>query len=182
MIKTSKPSILQNWKRYLSLGILSAFVTTIPVIAAEKLFLIYGPLKLSLRVSSLEQFATEGTINKDLEFYLGKANPEQQAKFREALTEKAPVDPLLISRFFNTEIGEDILKRLGKGFTIEGGRNGEYALRGALVQAALDPEAGLTLINFFEKLPVNIEFQGDFILEGSKKFDQVILATEHLAR
>jgi predicted dienelactone hydrolase len=178
MFKISKLSIFQNWKRYLSLGILSALLTSIPVIAAEKLFLIYGPLKLSLRVSSLELFAKEGTINKDLEFYLGKANPEQQAKFREALTEKASVDPLLVSRFFNTEIGEDILQRIGKGFTIEGGRNGEYALRGALVQAALDPEEGLTLINFFEKLPVNIEFQGDLILEASKKFDLVILATK----
>jgi predicted dienelactone hydrolase len=170
-------SILRNWKESLALGTICTLLSAIPVLAAEKLYLTYGPLKLSVRVASLETFAKEGKINKDLEFYLGRATPEQQAKFREALLERADLDPLLVSRFFNTEIGEDILTRVGKAIAIEGGRNGKYALRGALVQAALDPQ-GLTLLNFLQKLPTNMQFQGELILDAAEAVEKVILATE----
>lgn len=180
-MKKTNGSMFRNWKTYLSLGIISTFLTTIPALAAEELFFIYGALKLPLKVSSLELFANKGQINEDLEFYLKRAKPEQQAKFRTTLTEKTKLDPLLVSRFFNSELGEDMLKEIGQYITIEGGRNGEYAIRGALIQAAADPE-GLSLINFFEKLPVNMEFQLGLILESSQAVDKVILATETLIK
>jgi hypothetical protein len=42
-------------------------------------------------------------------------------------------------------MGAAILERIGKGVTIQGGVNGKYALRAAIVQAAFAPE-GLTLL------------------------------------
>ena len=130
----------------------------------------------SLRVESLETFAKDGTIDKNLKFYLRGTTPEQEAKFREALLKRIEINPIMLSRFFNTEIGEDILNRFGKGITILGGRNGKYALRAALVQAAMDSE-GLTLLNVLRKLPTNMQLQGELILGLAKEIDKVVKAT-----
>ncbi|BAU65333.1 hypothetical protein STA3757_27150 [Stanieria sp. NIES-3757] len=130
----------------------------------------------SLRVESLETFAKDGTINKNLKFYLRGTTPEQEAKFREALLKRIYIEPILLSRFFNTEIGEDILTRFGKGITILGGRNGKYALRAAFVQAALDSE-GLTLLNVLRKLPTDMQLQGELILGLAKEIERVVEAT-----
>lgn len=169
----------QGWLNSLAWGLLSTSLTILPVQAAEKLYLIYNPLIFSLKVSSLEAFAKEGTIDKNLEFYLNltHASQEQQAKFREALLKRADLNPVQLYRFFNTEIGEDILSRIGEFITIQGGRNGKYALRAALIQAAQSPE-GLTLLNFLEKLPTNMELQGEKLLEGAKIVEIVLKATK----
>jgi predicted dienelactone hydrolase len=156
---------------------LSTSLTILPARAADKLYFSYGPLLLpSLRVESLETFAKDGTIDKNLKFYLRGTTPEQDAKFREALLKRIDINPVMLSRFFNTEIGEDILTRFGKGITILGGRNGKYALRAALVQAALDPE-GLTLLNVLRKLPTDMQLQGQLILGLAKEIDRVVKAT-----
>lgn len=162
-------------------GCLSVFLTAIPLNAAEKLYLSYGPLMFSLQVKSLETFAKDGTINKDLDFYLQRATPQQQAEFREALVKRVDINPVLISRFYNSKIGEDILTRLGKGITLQGGINGKYALRGALIEAAASPE-GLTLLNVFKKFPTNIQFQGELMKGLAQEADKVILATETLIK
>ncbi|MGL5036049.1 MAG: alpha/beta hydrolase, partial [Microcystaceae cyanobacterium] len=99
----------------------------------------------------------------------------------QALTKKIDLSPVVISRFFNTSIGEDILTRLGKGITIEGGRNGKYAIRAAFVQAAFDPQ-GFTLINVLKKLPTNMEFQGELLVGFAKEANKFILATETLIK
>lgn len=159
------------------LGLLSACLTSIPVKAAEKLFLSYGPLIFSLRVESLEMFAEDGKINQDLAFYLKRATPEQQKAFREALTQSLEVDPVLVWRFLNTTMGESMLTRLGKVITIQGGTNGAYPLRGALVQASFEPE-GLTLLNVLKKFPTNIQLQGELIADLAGETETLILATD----
>ncbi|ELR98329.1 alpha/beta hydrolase [Gloeocapsa sp. PCC 73106] len=160
-------------------GLLLVCLTSIPIRAAEKLFLSYGPLKFSLRVESLESFAKDGTINRDLAFYLNRATPEQQKEFREALTKRIAIDPVLVSRFLNSTMGESILMRLGKGITLEGGSNGGYALRGAIVQASFDPE-GLTLLKVLQKFPTNLQFQGELIAILAEETETLILATQTL--
>lgn len=163
------------------LGIASVCLTSIPAKAAEKLFLSYGPLMFSVEVESLEIFAEDGTINEDLGFYLDRVSPEKQAQFREALTKKAELNPVLVSRFFNSTMGEAILTRLGKGITIEGGSNGGLALRGAMVQAAFDPD-GLTLLNVLKKYPTNLQIQGELAEGLAKETEKVILATDTLVK
>ncbi|MEL4896144.1 alpha/beta hydrolase [Crocosphaera sp. Alani8] len=151
----------------------------VQVKAAEKLYLSYGPLLLSLRIESLEIFAKHGIINEDLRFYLDKLTTEQQDEFRSILVRKLDINPVLISRFFNSSIGENMLTIVGDGVTIQGGINGKYALRGAMVSASLDPE-GLTLLNVLKKYPTNIQLQGD-LLEGlEQKIKHLILATDLL--
>jgi predicted dienelactone hydrolase len=136
-------------------------------------------VNLSVRVNSLELFATEGKIDTNLAFYLQFATPEQQKAFREALTKQIPLSPVVISRFFNTAIGEDILTRLGKGITIQGGRNGKYALRAAFVQAASDPK-GFSLLNVLKKLPADVQLQGELLLGFARQASLFVEATETL--
>ncbi|ACB49545.1 unknown [Crocosphaera subtropica ATCC 51142] len=164
--------------RSLTLSILGILATSLPVTAAEKLYLSYGPLMLSLRVESLELFAKDGTINQDLGFYLDRATPAQQDQFRQALTKRVDLSPVMLSRFFNSKLGEDILYRFGKGITILGGRNGKYALRGAIVQAAFDLEEGLTLLNVLRKFSTDVQFQGELLLGLVQEVDKVVKGTE----
>jgi predicted dienelactone hydrolase len=157
----------------------ATFLTLIPAQASEKIFFTYDPLNVSVRVSSLELFAKEGKIDKNLAFYLQFASSEQKKAFREALTKKVPLSPVVVSRFFNTKIGERILTQLGKGITIQGGRNGKYALRAAFVQAALDPD-GFSLINVLKKLPTDMQLQGSLLLGFAREATLFVDATETL--
>jgi predicted dienelactone hydrolase len=163
----------------LLLGICTACLASVPVQANQKIFFTYDPINISLRVDSLELFATQGKINKNLAFYLQFATSEQQKAFREALTKQIPLSPVVISRFFNTSIGEDILTRLGRGITIQGGRNGKYALRAAFVQAAFEPK-GFTLINVLKKLPTDMQLQGELLLGFAQEASRFVNATETL--
>lgn len=156
-------------------------LTSFPVKAAEKIFLSYGPLEFSVEVESLEIFAKDGTINEDLGQYLNRLSPEKQQKFRKVLTEKAPLEPVLVSRFFNTVMGQDMLTRLGKGITLEGGENGGIALRGAIVQSAFEPD-GLTLLNVLKKYPTNLQLQGELLKGAVENTEKVLSGTELLVK
>lgn len=163
---------------YLVAGLVSIGITPNSVLAAETIYFIYPPFNFPLRVRSLEQFAEDGTVNQNLNFYLNLADatPQQKNQFQEALRTKVDVDPVLLSRFLNTEIGEDILSRFGYVVNIPGGRNAKYPLRGAVIQAALSEE-GLSLLSFLRQLPVNVEIDLNKSLEIAKNIETVIKAT-----
>lgn len=178
-----------HWRNYLATGLFSALISVIPAVnlfsppvnAAERIYFIYSPLSLSLRVESLELFAKEGVVNKDLGFYFDLTDTSQQDQeaFRRALLEKALVDPVLLSRIFNSDIGEAILESFGEIITIQGGNNGKYALRGAMIQAAFEPE-GLTLLNFLKHLPVNMQVNISDVLALSHAVEAVVDATTQI--
>ena len=159
------------------LGLFAAGMTALPLKAAEEIEFVYTPLVFSVSVASLETFAKEGKIDANLKRFLARATPEAREQFREALLTKIDIDPILLSRFFNSVMGADMLSRLGKGITIEGGINGKYALRGAIVSAAFDP-GGLTLLNVLKKFPNNIQLQGEEILGLAKTIDYAVYVAE----
>ena len=146
-----------------------------PTLAAEKIFFVYSPIKASLRVKSLEEFAQSGTVNKDLKTYFGliKPNQEEKDKFQKALSTPVEIDFALLSRLLNTEEAERIFNYFGKVINIDGGRNGRYILRGAIVQAAMEPE-GLSLINVLKKLPTNVQINIRQALNYSKQVELVV--------
>ena len=88
----------------LLIGLSSIGLAPVSVRAAEEISLSYGFLIESLKVSSLEAFAKDGTVSEDLEPYLRSSSAEERAEFREALTKRIDVDPVLISRFFNLSL------------------------------------------------------------------------------
>ena len=164
------------------LGSLAAIATAFPVIAAEKLIFIYPPFNLSLRISSLETFANEGIVNQELAYYMNLAGvrEEQKTAFREALLKRAEIDPVQLSRFFNSPMGEKILTQVGNLISIQGGRNGKYALRGAMVQAAFDQQEGLTLLNFLRHLAVNMQFNIEDIFQVASYLELLGQATNQV--
>ncbi|KEF42604.1 MAG: hypothetical protein ER33_04905 [Cyanobium sp. CACIAM 14] len=149
-------------------------------LAGDTISFSFGPLIRSVRVSSLKSFAADGTVPDDLAYFLQFTSKEQQAAFRKSLVERAPLDPLLVSRFFSSAIGEDILRRLGQGITLRQGGNGKYAIRSALVAAAFSDQ-GLTLLNVLQQLPTDVRIQGEKVLGAARAGERLIAATEELA-
>ena len=172
--------VLQSFSLF-TVGIFTPLTLSIPLHAAEKIYFVYDAIEDSLNVSSLETFAQDGTIDENLAFYMNIAGVTEQEKavFRETLTKKIDVDPIVLSRLLKTDEGERLLNFFGDLIEIKGGRNGKFALRGAIITAALDSE-GLTLLNFLRQLSVDIQldirktlaFANDvqIVVDGTEKF------------
>jgi predicted dienelactone hydrolase len=158
-------------------GLCAPLMAISPVHAGERLSFSYGPLIRSLRISSLQAFAKDGSVADDLAFFLQFTPANQREELRSALVQRADIDPLLVSQFFNSRIGADVLERLGRGITMQRGGNGKFALRSALVGAAFSSD-GLSLLNVLQQLPTNIQLHGEAIAGAAKAGEKVIAATE----
>lgn len=170
-----------QWFWSLSLGIATTLLTAVPGKSAEKIFFTYGPLKLDVKVASLEKFVQDGTVDSNLGFLfnLVGASKTEREKLREILQLKASVDPVVLSRFFNSTLGKAMLARAGLILNSPWGENGLYGIRAALVQAAMDPKSGLTLMNFIEKYPTDIHLDGEVLERRAKSLELVVNATEY---
>ena len=171
---------LFRWLSTVSLSTLATISTITPLQAAEKISFYYTPLGFTVRISSLERFADEGIVDKNLRFYLNLPglSDEEIATFREALNKPIEIDPVLLYRVLNTEIGIEILELMGQVINIQGGGNGKYAIRAAFVQAAFEP-GGWTLLNFFKKLPVNMQVDLQNVLQLAQQIELAVQATEY---
>ncbi|MDJ0508658.1 MAG: alpha/beta hydrolase [Crocosphaera sp.] len=160
-------------------GTITSLTLTLPSYAAEKIHFVFDSLMISVPVSSLETYAKEGNLSKQLSQYfnLARANEEEIQAFREALSTPVDVDAIQLSRILNTEEGERILNYIGKVFNIRGGRNGKYIIRGALVQASFDAE-GLTLINFLNQLATDVEIDLKKALTLAQQVEIIVKGTE----
>ena len=171
----------QRWIRSLAMATIPTILNVIPVNAAQTIDFYYGPLGFSIEVDSLELFAKEGKINRQLDFYLRRVDPEFQAKFQELLAKRYEVDPVRLYRFLRTPIGEDLLTRVGNLINFPRGGNGKYGIRSALVKAAFDTEQGLTIINFVRQFPNDsIELNTDKILQVRDLLQLLVRATQRM--
>ena len=175
------PKKLRFYKsvQWLTLGMISALLTAHPGKTAEKIYFKYGPFTESLQVSSLETFAKTGKVNSDLGFYfkIAKANDTTKQKFRELLVKRVELPAFEVSQFFNSELGYDILERLGQYLQTPIWINGKQSLRAGIVLSAFDAE-GLTFLNILKKLPVDMTVDVALALEGFQSLERVIKATE----
>ncbi len=137
-----------------SLGfwLLPSVVMTNSTIAAERIYISYAALERSISVAALEAYAKEGKLDEDLAAYAEYVSPQRLAQLRRVLLTEIPLTPVALSQFLYTPIGETLLERLGQVVQTEARQPGFYALRGALILAAADPE-GLTLLNVLDKFP-----------------------------
>jgi predicted dienelactone hydrolase len=175
----SSNKLTQNPLSWLHSLLLSTIIVPLAAMgaeAAERIYFNYGPLGFSVSISSLERFAKDGTVDRELAFYLERVTPQQREQFRQALLQRSNLDAVQIYRFFKTPMGEDILEGIGDLIQIEGGLNAKYPLRGAVFQAATDAE-GLTLLNFLKKFPTNIQLNTDEIFALADKVEAAIALT-----
>lgn len=152
----------------------------LPAQAAERISFDYGLLSRSIDIQSLEAFAADGTVDDQLSSYFAIANltQEERVAFRSALQEPATLDPLLLSRFFYTNIGDEILTRfLGDLIRTESRLNGKYSLRAALILAAQDEE-GLSVLSFLRHLPTNVRIDLQSVFELSETIRLIVDLTQ----
>lgn len=138
--------------RYLGLCLFNAVLASSPAWGAERVYITYGPLEVSLPVESLELFTKQGIIDRNIDGFAQYATEEQLARLRVALQARADVSPVTISQFLYTPQGEVLLERLGRVIQTKARQPGFYAIRAALILAAADPE-GLTILNVLRKFP-----------------------------
>ncbi|WP_138498003.1 alpha/beta hydrolase [Nostoc sp. PA-18-2419] len=146
---------MKKFWRYLGLSFVSTFLTATPGLAADRISFYYPPFgEFSLSVDSLETFAKEGKIDQDFSFYASRATPEQLAQLRDLLQQRFNISPTLVSQVTYSPIGEEVIQRIGELLQTESRQNGFYAIRGALIIAAADPQ-GLTVVNLLRRFPSN---------------------------
>jgi len=175
--------------RYLSLGILSTALTTIPALGAERIAFFYPPFgEFYISTDSLEVFAKSGKITDEFDFYAKRATPQQLAQLREFLHRRLQVSPTLVSQVTYSPVGETVLQSLGEVFQTESRQNGFYALRAAFILSAADPE-GLTGLNILRRFPspsvrLNLNRSRKIARELSefqKKTDAIVVAIKQEA-
>ncbi len=170
----------RSWFGAIALGTFSAALTALPTLAAEKIYFVFGPVKQSLAVSSLANFAKTGTPDPELANYLRLAkadNPQTQQRFQTVLLRRFELNPNQLSQFFNSAVGSQLLSNFGRYVQDAAGNNGQALLQTGLIQAAASP-TGLTLLNVLEKMPadIQIDLQSSFQLTQAGK--RVARATE----
>ena len=107
----------------LNLAIASTILTALPLCAAEQILILYGPVRLNLGIDSIETFANEGIVNKELDFYLNASGvkQEQHSQLQKALTKRYDIEPIRLHRLLRTPTGEKLLERLGVLISLTGG-------------------------------------------------------------
>ena len=138
--------------KYLGLFAFTAVCTAAPALGAERIYVTYGPVEVSVPIESLALFAKEGKIDSNLDGFAQYANESQLADIRSALQAKAEISQVTIAQFLYTPQGEVLLRRLGRLIQTKARQPGFYAIRAALILAASDPE-GLTIVNVMRKFP-----------------------------
>ncbi|EAZ92682.1 alpha/beta hydrolase [Crocosphaera chwakensis] len=141
---------------HICLGISLFLIPLIPrsVLSAETLYFIYGPLKLPLSVDSLEIYAEEGRITKEFAFFASQFDEQSLLELRETLQKRHTIDGVRFSRLLRTPLMEDLLKSMGEIFSTHPQSNGFYAIRGALISAAIhQEEEGWTAIDIMRHFP-----------------------------
>ncbi len=136
------------------LGIASAVLPVLPAKAAERIYFSYGLLERSVSVSSLEDYAEDGTVNSDLAFFLSFLDSSVRNEFRTVLQTSYQVSPVIVAQSFYEPMGERALGYVGDVIQTGKRQNGLYALRSALILAAAQPE-GFTLIDVLRQFPTD---------------------------
>ncbi|NET79955.1 MULTISPECIES: alpha/beta hydrolase [Okeania] len=159
--RKSNYSTFNQWFKSLSLSIIPAILTALPVNAAKQISLGHKDLNILIPVSALENYAKTGEISYELASYMLLLEAEKEDKYRDLLHNRYNFPPQIVSQFINSPMGELFLKNLGKVIktssnsenenltTVE---NGAEEIRTALLKAANDAE-GLTIINFIRHFP-----------------------------
>ncbi|MEN9229920.1 MAG: alpha/beta hydrolase [Thermostichus sp. DG02_5_bins_236] len=170
-----------SWLRKLlalTLGLGTVLVGLDQVWGAERLAVFLPPLfEISLPVGDLAQFAENGTVSRQLDFYWRRLTPEQQRALADLLRRDFNLNQVTVSQFTYSSIGEDLLRRLTLVLHSAGEGEAEfYALRAALILAAGDPE-GFTLVNILrhyplEKLQIDLDMSIRVVREASQLFRQ----------
>ncbi|MBD3887553.1 alpha/beta hydrolase [Phormidium tenue FACHB-886] len=144
---------LHSWlKRVASIWVLPIVLSAGPALGATTITVQYGIFERSVSVDSLRIYAEQGKVEPDLRILIRSL--DQPERLKSLLLNKVNLSEVTVSQFLYTAPGEMLLRQLAQVIRTDANLSGFYAIRGALIQAAADPE-GLTLLNVLEKFPLN---------------------------
>lgn len=177
----SCPKSIQRILQTTALSLLSGMIASLPVRAADEVYLDYGPFGRVIPTSSIEAFAEDGTVDDELAPYINAIPPERQQDFQRVLSTPLDLlssgipeqvgDPFILSQWLYSPIGESVLARVGRLIQTQGRQNGQIAIRAAIILAAADP-AGLSPINLLRHYPtggVRLDLQQILVLANTAK-------------
>ncbi|MGB3511533.1 MAG: alpha/beta hydrolase [Microcoleaceae cyanobacterium] len=150
---------LSRWLKSLTLGIIPAILTALPVNAAKEISIGHQGLNISIPVSALETYVKDGEINYELASYMLLLESPNEEEYRQMLQARYNFPPHIVSQFLNSYMGEILLKNLGQVILSKSKedsnasiQNGSEDIKTAFLKAANDSE-GLTAINFIRHFP-----------------------------
>lgn len=165
---------LNKWRlKFFILGIISAILVTLPVHAAEQIFMYYGIWGTSVSVKSLKAFAEEGKVEKDLEFLVNRLSDKQKTGLKKFLQTRYDVNPITFYRLAQTYAGNQVLTFLGKGLQIPTTINGIYGLKGSIVESLITNQ-DISVIDLLDNFPTDINLDISHILKSTKQVFSLI--------
>lgn len=136
--------------------VLSSFIlASKPVKSAEQVKLIYGPFNGKVSLESLETYAKTGEKTGEFRIYSKFLDKKALTQLREWLSSRFECDRVEMYKFSNSPEGEKFLTELGTAIKTHPERNGLYAIRSSLIEAADLPgeSDGWTVIEAMRNFP-----------------------------
>lgn len=142
-----------SWLLGLSMATLLSGGFSSQAVAAERIFFTFGPLGRSIPIGDLRDFADNGTLTRQLRWYLNFAGVEPEA-LRQVLTREVGLNLKLVDRIGNSIPGEYVLFQVGQVVHTKSRIDSVQikALRSALVLSAAD-DGQISLLEFLERYP-----------------------------
>ncbi|WP_017328007.1 alpha/beta hydrolase [Synechococcus sp. PCC 7336] len=168
--------------RSLSGALAASLFTLTAARAAEEVSLHLGGAQRSIDVDDLTVFVTSDEIPDGLRWYARQFNDGQVEEFRELLVTPFEIDPITVSSFVKSQLGEALLKRLLVLFKTNNRDTTFKALRAALVLAAFE-EDGLSILNVIEKWPLRqVRLDFNVALKAIDNAKQLFVEAELIGR
>ncbi len=136
----------------ISCGLLSVTTNVKAGFAADKIKLVYGPFACSLSVESLKTYAETGKITSEFKPYTKFLSEQNLIQLRHWLQKDFDRNVVGIHKYTHSPNGEELLQEIGTVVTTHSKRNGFYALRSALIQAATKSD-DWTIIDVIQQFP-----------------------------
>ena len=137
----------------ISCGLLSGIINPQPGNAADEILLVYGPFSCSLSVESLKTYAETGKITPEFKLYTKFLNEQSLLQLRHWLQKDFDSDVVGVHKYTHSPQGEELLQEIGTVVSTHSQRNGFYALRGALIQAAAQKSNDWTILDVIQQFP-----------------------------
>ncbi|MEO1095054.1 MAG: alpha/beta fold hydrolase [Cyanobacteria bacterium J06638_28] len=166
------------------LGLGAWAISTLPVWGAERIEFFYGLFEVTVTLEELEAIAIDGAAIDADSLLTERLNEEQLTSLQEFLNTGFDIDVVMMSRLSYSDVGGELLHRLGQIIQTENGANGAQAIRAALILAAAD-EAGLTVLNVIQQFPLdtiqlNLPLVQKVVAENQAIFQRQIEVVDHL--
>lgn len=144
----------------LGIGIGAILCSQQPAVGADRIDLRYGPLSFPLPMADLEAYVEEGRITPAFAAIARHMDDATLSRLRQMLQRRYQMDQAAVYRMTQTQLVDDLIKRVGEMMNTPSGLNGYYAIRAALVSAAAEP-GDWSILDVLRHFPTDIRMNID---------------------